>query len=77
MFKDGMPVSGSVDISGAMATLNVTDTIDQGLNRDQRAVRNLYPPFTLVSQSDGTLLFQDPKASDTKPVQLIRIATSQ
>ena len=61
---------------GNKATLTVTKIANQDVQLQTAETKATIGPIELVKQSDGTLLFSDPKSADPSQVVLKQIATS-
>ena len=72
----GLPKSGTIVTDGNKATLTVTKIANQDVQLQTAETKATIGPIELVKQSDGTLLFSDPKSADPSQVVLKQIATS-
>lgn len=71
----GIPEQGNVSFLGHSAVLTVTEIMGVDMERQSVATLSRIGPIELTAQSDGTILYSDPKSIDPSIVRLKRIAT--
>ena len=76
MMNMGLPKSGTIVVDGNKATLTVTKIANQDVSRQTEETKSTLGPIEIVKQTDGTVLFNDPKSADPTQVVLKQTATS-
>lgn len=68
----GMVYGGSIDYTGDHIELHTDSFMDRPLKEQGADAEKMHPAIKVTPQKDGTLLFDDPRALDGKPVVLKR-----
>ncbi|HWA83894.1 MAG TPA: hypothetical protein VG820_10690 [Fimbriimonadaceae bacterium] len=71
----GIPTSGDVAYSGSHIELHTKYIMNVSIAHEGADADQNHPTIVVVPQKDGTLLFEDPRAPDGKPVALKRQET--
>ena len=66
----GLPRSGMISITGDTAVLTISKIAGIDLKFQTKAVQDAALPLNIKGNSDGTISYQDPKATDPSQVEL-------
>ncbi|HVT13032.1 MAG TPA: hypothetical protein VHE55_12275 [Fimbriimonadaceae bacterium] len=71
--EEGIPTSGSVSYAGSHIELHTQYIMNVSIAHEGGDADSNHPTIVVTPQKDGTLLLDDPRAPDGKPVALKRV----